>query len=106
MLEGTLKVHELLDACSCGSVMGRPHGNRIGSAIVSVVSEEALNRRPQMTAQLIHRAPGRNTWRSKAIQVAAHEDRTRSELVWMRSAGRGPAGVETGADSIRPGPLA
>jgi len=66
------------------------------AAIVSVVSGDALNRRPQMTAQLIHRAPGRNTWRSKAIQAAAHEDRTRSEGVWMRSAGHAPAGVETG----------
>jgi hypothetical protein len=30
VFEGTLKAHELLDACSCGSVTGRPHGNRIG----------------------------------------------------------------------------
>ena len=76
------------------------------AAIVSVVSEDALNGRPQMTAQLIHRAPGRNTWRSKAIQAAAHEDRTQSEGVWMRSADHAPAGVETGADRIRPAPLA
>jgi len=59
-----------------------------------------------MTARLIHRAPGRNTWRSKAIQAAAHEDQIQSEGVWMRSAGHAPAGAETGADSIRPGPLA
>jgi hypothetical protein len=89
VFEGTLKAHELLDACSCGSVTGRPHGNRIGHD-----RERGLQGRlaQEMAAQLIHPAPSRYTWRSKAIQAAAHEDRTRSEGVCMRSAGHAPAG--------------
>jgi hypothetical protein len=102
VFEGTLKVLEFLDACSCGSVTGRPHGNRIGRD-----RERGLGGRLEQEtaddAQLIRRAPGAQYWRLKAIQAVAQEDRTRSEGVWMRSAGQTPAGVETGADSIRPG---
>ena len=86
-------------------LMRQRDGATGSAAIVSVVSEDALNRRPQMTAQLIHRAPARNTCRSEAIQ-ATTQDRTQSEGVWMRSAGDAPAGVETGANRIRRAPLA
>jgi hypothetical protein len=57
VFEGTLKVHEFLDACSCGSVTGRPHGNRIGRDRERGLGER-LEQETADDAQLIRRAPG------------------------------------------------
>ena len=85
MFEGTLKVHELLDACSCGSVTGRPHRNRIGR-------DRERGFGGCLKQETADEGPIDPSWRPGAILF----DRKRSRLRRTRTAPEAKGSIEIG----------